>query len=81
MAPGEDIPHSVTPELNIDEDSVILIVKINQKNRLAGSIFSEVTESQYTETPDIDDVKLFKSLFNLFPLNPIIADGSLIDFL
>ena len=87
MAPVEDISHSVTPELNLDEDSVILVVKINQKNRLAGSIFSEVTESQYNETPDIDDVKLFKSLFNhiqgLIKDNKILAmhdisDGGLV---
>ena len=87
MAPVDDISHSVTPELNVDEDSVILVVKINQKNRLAGSIFSEVTESKYTETPDIDDVKLFKSLFNhiqkLIKDNKILAmhdisDGGLV---
>ena len=87
MAPVEDISYSVTPELNVDEDSVILVVKINQKNRLAGSIFSEVTESKYTETPDIDDVKLFKSFFNhvqkLIKDNKILAmhdisDGGLV---
>ena len=76
MAPVEDISRSVTPELNVDEDSVILVVKINQKNRLAGSIFSEVTESQYTETPDIDDVKLFKSLFN--QIQKLIKDNKIL---
>ena len=76
MAPVEDISHSVTPELNVDEDSVILVIKINQKNRLAGSIFSEVTESKYTETPDIDDVKLFKSLFN--HIQKLIKDSKIL---
>ena len=31
MAPVDDISHSVTPELNVDEDSVILVVKLNQR--------------------------------------------------
>ena len=76
MAPVDDVSHSVTPELNIDEDSAILLVKLNQKNRLAGSIFSEVTESKYIETPDIDDVKLFKSLFNY--IQKLIKDNKIL---
>ena len=76
MAPVDDVSHSVTPELNIDEDSAILVVKLNQKNRLAGSIFSEVTESKYIKTPDIDDVKLFKSLFN--HIQKLIKDNKIL---
>jgi phosphoribosylformylglycinamidine synthase len=76
MAPVDDVSHSVTPELNIDEDSAILVVKLNQKNRLAGSIFSEVTESKYIKTPDIDDVKLFKSLFN--QIQKLIKDNKIL---
>ena len=65
MAPVEDITLSVTPELNLDEETKILLVKLNNKNRLAGSIFSEITESHYKENPDIDDVDKFKTMFEV----------------
>ena len=63
MAPVEDVSVAVTPELNLDEDSAILLIKLDENNRLAGSIFSEVTESKYENTPDIEDTKKFNNLF------------------
>ena len=36
---------------------------MDENNRLAGSIFSEVTESKYENTPDIEDTKKFNNLF------------------
>ena len=64
MAPVEDVRVSVTPELNTDTPSQILHIRLNNKNRLSGSIFSQVTQSKFSETPDIDDVALLKSMFN-----------------
>ena len=63
MAPVDDVHIGVTPELHTDEDTSILLIKLNDKNRLAGSIFSEVTESKYNCTPDIDNVDIFKTMF------------------
>ena len=63
MAPVDDVEISATPELNLEEDTSILLIKLNDKNRLAGSIFSEVTESKYNNTPDIDNVDIFKTMF------------------
>tara|TARA_B100001173_G_scaffold125476_1_gene109043 strand:- start:535 stop:4374 length:3840 start_codon:yes stop_codon:yes gene_type:complete len=63
MAPVDDVHNAVTPELNTDLDTSILLIKLNDKNRLAGSIFSEVTESKYNSTPDIDNVDNFKKMF------------------
>ena len=63
MAPVDDVHIGVTPELHTDEDTSILLIKLNDKNRLAGSIFSEVTESKYNSTPDIDNVDIFKTMF------------------
>ena len=63
MAPVDDVHTAVTPELNTDLDTSILLIKLNDKNRLAGSIFSEVTESKYNSTPDIDNVDNFKKMF------------------
>ena len=47
MAPVDDVTESVTPELNTSDDTCILLIKLNNKNRLAGSIFSEITETKY----------------------------------
>ena len=53
MAPVEDVTDSVTPELNLNENTCLLLIKLEDENRLAGSIFSEVTQSTYKQTPDI----------------------------
>ena len=63
MAPVDDVTVSVTPELKINNDSQLLFVRLNDKKRLAGSIFSEVTKSDFSDTPDIDDMSLFKKMF------------------
>ena len=87
MAPVDDITESVTPELNTSDDTSILLIKLNNKNRLAGSIFSEITETKYQHTPDIDDIEIFEKLFsgiqNLLKNKKILAmhdisDGGLI---
>ena len=63
MAPVDDVRVCATPELNIEEETALFLIKLNDKNRMAGSIFSEVTESKYKDTPDIDSVNDFKSMF------------------
>ena len=77
MAPVEDVRVAVTPELDTDIQSKILHVRLNDKKRLSGSIFSQVTESQFQETPDIDDMQLLKIMFNtvqgLVAQNKILA--------
>jgi phosphoribosylformylglycinamidine synthase len=54
---------------------------------LAGSIFSEITETKYQQTPDIDNIEVFEKLFsgiqNLLKNKKILAmhdisDGGLI---
>ena len=61
---SDDVTESVTPELNTSDDTSILLIKLNNKNRLAGSIFSEITETKYQHTPDIDDIEVFEKLFS-----------------
>jgi phosphoribosylformylglycinamidine synthase len=63
MAPVDDVTVSVTPELKINHDSQLLFIRLNEKKRLAGSIFSEVTKSVFSDTPDIDDMSQFKKMF------------------
>ena len=64
MAPVADVRTSVTPELNIYIPSKIIHISLNNQKRLAGSIFSEVTQSEFLNTPDVDDMGRFKKMFN-----------------
>ena len=76
MAPVGDISIAVTPELHVDKDSTIILVKLNNASRLSGSIFSEVTQSVYVNTPDIDDVTKFKDMFLM--VQQLIKDRKLL---
>ena len=64
MAPVEDVLDAVTPELDLEKNTSILLIKLDDNFRLAGSIFSEVTQSKYQDTPDIDDVSKFNKMFS-----------------
>ena len=63
MAPVDDVTISATPEIESDMDTSFLLIKLNDKTRLSGSIFSEVTETSYKQTPDIDNVDDFRTMF------------------
>ena len=87
MAPVADVRNSVTPELNTEIPSKLIYVKLNNNTRMSGSIFSEVTRSNFIKTPDVDDMSLLKDMFNsiqeLLSQNKILAlhdvsDGGLI---
>ena len=64
MAPVEDVLDAVTPELDLEKNTSILLIKLDDNFRLAGSIFSEVTQSKYQSTPDIDDASKFNKMFS-----------------
>jgi len=87
MAPVADVRDAVTPELNTKIPSRLVHVKLNSHTRMSGSIFSEVTQTNFVNTPDIDDMDLFKVMFSsiqkLVSENKILAlhdvsDGGLI---
>ena len=65
MAPVDDIALCVTPEIDTKAETKLVLVKLNQKTRLGGSIFSEVIQETFNETPDIDDADKFKDMFYL----------------
>ena len=65
MAPVQDVRKAVTTLINPDIDSSLLLVKLNSKNRLGGSILSEVYQENIQETPDIESSKAFTKMFNL----------------
>ena len=64
VAPVNDVTKAITPELNIDIESDLILVKLNHSNRLGGSIFGEVNKTIFNETPDVDDPNALKNLFN-----------------
>ena len=87
MAPVDDVRKSVTPEIQVEKDTKLLCISLNNSKRLQGSIFSEITNTNYSDSPDVDDLTLFKTLFNtiqnLVEENKILAlhdisDGGLI---
>ena len=87
MAPVADVRDAVTPELNTKIPSHLVHVKLNSHTRMSGSIFSEVTQTNFINTPDIDDMDLLKVMFTsiqkLVSENKIlslhdVSDGGLI---
>jgi phosphoribosylformylglycinamidine synthase len=87
MAPVADVRDAVTPELNTKIPSHLVHVKLNSHTRMSGSIFSEVTQTNFVNTPDIDDMDLLKVMFTsiqkLVSENKIlslhdVSDGGLI---
>jgi len=76
MAPVNDVRTSITPELNTEIASKIIHVSLNDHKRLAGSIFSEVTQSSYSKTPDVDDMNSFKQMFNA--IQELVSEGKIL---
>ena len=64
MAPIEDVSLAVTTEFYENGSKDLYRLFLNNRSRLGGSIFEEVTSSSIQEVPDIDDVELLKNLFN-----------------
>jgi phosphoribosylformylglycinamidine synthase len=75
MAPINDVREAVTTLLRKDTDSQLVLIKLNDKNRLGGSIFSEVHRQDIQETPDVDSSEIFIKMFDL--TQSLIQDGTI----
>ena len=75
MAPINDVREAVTTLLRKDTDSQLVLIKLNDKNRLGGSIFSEVHRQDIQETPDVDSSEMFIKMFDL--TQSLIQDGTI----
>tara|TARA_R110000868_G_scaffold362686_2_gene624903 strand:+ start:20976 stop:24809 length:3834 start_codon:yes stop_codon:yes gene_type:complete len=65
FAPVADVRKTLTPELNTDVDSVLLLLDLGEgKHRLGCSILSEVYNSTGDETPDCASPSLLQNFFN-----------------
>ncbi|MBR5941115.1 MAG: phosphoribosylformylglycinamidine synthase, partial [Neisseriaceae bacterium] len=64
FAPVLDIRHTLTPELVDEKDSVLLLVKLNNKMRLGGSSLAQAYNQFGGDTPDVENVNQLKALYN-----------------
>ena len=65
VAPVQDATNTWTPELKRDRaDTVFLLVDLGQgKNRLAGSVLSQVIDQYGVTTPDVDQTELLAGFY------------------
>ena len=69
FAPVSDIRKSLTPQLQENENSSLLLIDLgNRKNRLGGSCLAQVFNSFGTETSDLDDPALLSGFFQAIQL-------------
>lgn len=60
-----DITKTVTPDLKLKDDGVLLHIDLAKgKRRLGGSALAQVFDQIGTQSPDLDDVLYFKRAFN-----------------
>ena len=88
FAPVSSIVDTLTPQLENDLDSVLLLIDLGSgKNRLGGSILMQCQGQMGDVVPDVDDAGKLKSFFGLmqseFLRNKILAyhdrsDGGLL---
>ncbi|KMT18055.1 hypothetical protein BVRB_2g032480 [Beta vulgaris subsp. vulgaris] len=68
-----DITKTVTPDLKLRDDGVLIHVDLAKgKRRLGGSALAQAFDQIGSESPDIDDVSYFKRAFNA--VQELIAD-------
>ena len=63
VAPVPDVTKAITTELNTLGSKNLYHLTISDDRRLGGSILEEVTNSLFTETPDINNIQTLKDLF------------------
>ncbi len=64
FAPVKDIRKTLTPQLKNEDSSLVLIDLGQGKNRLGGSVLAQVYNQLGNQSPNLDDVELFKTFFN-----------------
>jgi phosphoribosylformylglycinamidine synthase len=64
FAPCGDIRHTLTPQLQPLEDSVLLLVDLGSgRNRLGGSVLAQVYGQLGDQAPDVDSAEKLKAFF------------------
>lgn len=75
-----DIRATLTPQLRTDkgQSHLVLIDLGRGKNRLGGSALAQVYQQLGKETPDLDDINLFKAFFNT--TQQLVTEGRLLAY-
>jgi len=67
FAPVTDVRKTLTPELNTQIDSVLLLIDLSKgKHRLGGSALAQTCKQIGDETPNLDSADDFIAFFNVF---------------
>lgn len=80
-APVEDVHrNNLTPEMKTDStDNTLLLIDLGRgKNRLGGSIYSQVTQRFDSITPDVDDPRVLKEYLKL--IRKLTASGAILAY-
>lgn len=65
FAPVLDVRRTVTPEIKHDVENVLYFIDLgNKKNRLGGSIFTQVYKELGSLTPDVDSAEQLRNFFD-----------------
>ncbi|MBR0128451.1 MAG: phosphoribosylformylglycinamidine synthase, partial [Neisseriaceae bacterium] len=64
FAPVVDVRHTLTPELVDTDNTLLLLVKLNNTMRLGGSSLAQAYNQFGGDTPDVDNVHQLKELYN-----------------
>ena len=64
FAPVVDVRHTLTPELVDTDNTLLLLVKLNDAMRLGGSSLAQAYNQFGGDTPDVDNVHQLKALYH-----------------
>ncbi len=75
----EDVRKTITPQLQQDEDTVLLLVDIAKgQQRLGGSALAQVHNALSSTTPDVDDSQTLKQFFQAIQI--LISDERILAY-
>ncbi len=79
-APVKDVRENITPQLNTEvTDSSLLLIDLGRgKNRMGGSIYSQVTQRFDSTTPDVDEAKDLKNYLQL--IRRLATSGAILSY-
>ena len=79
FAPCPDARDTLTPQLDADLDTTLLLIDLGQgKNRMGGSALAQVYKQVGDVAPDVDDAQMLKSFFGL--IQRLNAEGKLLGY-
>ena len=79
FAPVRDVRRTLTPQLQTDGDSSLILVDLGRgRNRLGGSALAQVYQQVGDRVPDLDDPAMLRGLFAV--LRDLVGEGRLLAY-